>query len=410
MDTDQQPGAKIVVLFMVCLVFSVVFAYILTKQRTVLIRSDYFARWYATQKLVTENRSLYDPQNGRDIDSLNGFPNDQIAGNFFYPAYVALIILPLVGISFPLAHFIWVIVIQILLILAILLVSRIEKWPHSSNHLAFFLLLTVFFIPSLQNSIWGQFNTISVISLALLYLGLRSHHYGLAGICALGLTLKPQAMLLTIVYLLVWAISERRRWPFVLSLGLAGLVVWGFAEWIEPNWVNKFLDWLKIYTDTFHPQATLDVFGLSGSVLNTLLILSTLGLFVWNRSFPEDSIPFAGTLVFSLSIWCIVGAVVGMMNMVALPLALTWLLANLERMRPALYRFALIFYLVLYFLGLAGFIYGLSRPELYGLHTQLSELAYKIVAPVMTAILAIPLCIDSRPLPNLNIFRRKEAL
>ena len=410
MDQDPQSKAKIVILLLVCLVFSVVFAYILTQQQSVLIRSDYFARWYATQKLVTENRSLYDPQNGREVDSLNGFPNDPIAGNFFYPANVALLILPLVGISFPLAHFIWLVVIQSFFIVAILLISRIEKWPHSSNHLAFFLLLSVFFIPSLQNTIWGQFNTISVISLALVYLCLRSHYYGLAGICALGLTLKPQAMLLTIVFLLVWAISGRHRWSFIISLGLVGLAAWGLAEWIEPNWVNKFFDWLQIYTNTYHPQAMLEAFGLSGSVLNILLILFSLGLSVWNRSFPADSAPFAGTLVFSLSIWCLAGAVIGMMNMVALPLALMWLFPYLEKTQPALYRFALIFYLALYFLGLAGFIYGLTRPELYGLHTQLSELAYKIVAPIMTAVLAIPLCLAGRPLPIMNLFRRKEAL
>ncbi len=409
MVADPQSKAKTILLLLVCFLFSVVFAYLLTRQQAVLIRSDYFARWYATQKLVTENRSLYDPQNGKDVDYLNGLPFDPIAGNFFYPPYLALLILPLAWTSYPLAHFIWLVTIQLFLIAGILYVSRIEAWPRSSNLLAFFVLLSVYFIPNLQNTIWGQFNTISVISLALTYGCLRNHRYGLAGISALGLIVKPQAMLLTMVFLLIWALFERRRWSFILSFGLGVLAAWAIAEWIEPSWVSRFLDWLRIYTNTYHPQGTLAQWGPAGSVVSILLIIISLGVFVWNRASPADSVQFAGTLVLSLSVWWLVSAVLGMMNLVALPLALIWLFANLEKTRPALYRFALLVYPVLYVLGLLGFLYGLSNPDLYGLHTTLSELAYKIVAPILTALLAIPLLITGKTALNPNILHPTEA-
>jgi hypothetical protein len=273
-----------------------------------------------------------------------------------------------------------------------------------------FLLLSIFFIPNLQNTIWGQFNTVSVISLALAYLSLRAGRYGLAGICALGLTFKPQAMLFSLIFLLLWVVFDRRRWAFILGLGAAMLAAWALAEWLEPNWVGSFIYGVRGYNEFHHPTGTLGWMGAGGSLTYTALILGLLFLTFWNRKSEPGSVPFTSGLVLSLCVGWIVMPVLGMMTLVALPLALIWLFANLEKSRPALYRFALRAYLLLYGLGLAGFVYGLTKPELYGLHTQLSELAYKIAAPILTALLAIPLCFNGKISLNLHLPRHKEAL
>jgi hypothetical protein len=111
-----------------------------------------------------------------------------------------------------------------------------------------------------------------------------------------------------------------------------------------------------------------------------------------------------------LSIGWLVVPVVGMMSLVALPLALIWLFANLEKTQPVLYRFALLTYPALYTLGLAGFLYGLSKPELYGLHIDLSGMAYKVAAPILTALLALPSSLSGKTSLNFSFFSHKEAL
>jgi hypothetical protein len=83
----------------------------------------------------------------------------------------------------------------------------------------------------------------------------------------------------------------------------------------------------------------------------------------------------------------------GMMNVVVLPLGLILLLAGLRKIHPGLYRYGLVAWLALYAFGVLGFLYGLSAPELYGLHIQLSEAAYKLAAPLLLVLLALPLCI-----------------
>lgn len=410
MIADSQLRAKTIILLLVGFLFSVAFAYLLTRQQAVLIRSDHFSRWYATNRLVMEGRSLYDPQNGREVVALNRIPTDPIEGSFFYPAHLMLLTLPLAWMPYPLAHFIWLVAIQLFFIAGIYWISRVEGWPRSPNALAAYLLLAIFFIPNLQNTIWGQFNTLSVIGLALVYLCLCAGRYGLAGVCALSLTFKPQTMLFALVFLLLWAALDRRLWSLILGLGSAMLAAWALAEWLEPNWINSFVRGVRAYNEFHHPAGTLAWVGRADSILYVLLILLLLFFAIWNRKSEPGSIPFAGGLVLSLSIGWIVVPVLGMMNLVALPLALVWLLAGLEKLRPALYRFALRGYLLLYGLGLGGFVYGLARPELYGLHIQLSELVYKIVTPILTVLLSIPLCLSDQLSPNLKLLHRKEAL
>jgi hypothetical protein len=392
---DPKAKEKTIILLAVSCLLSIALAFILSRQTVILIRSDHFSRWYATYKLVTEGRSIYDPENGKEIVSLNQIPTDPIEGTFFYPAHVLALTLPLVWLPYPIAHFIWLVLIQFFTIFGIFLVWRVKKWPDSPNQFAFFLLLSILFIPNIQNTIWGQFNTLALISLALVYISLIREHYGLAGLFAIGLTFKPQNMLLTLACLLIWALFERRRWAFLLTFSLGCLVAWAFGEWFEPGWMQKFLQGVRAYNAFHTPQGVLSIDGWLGMAIRTSIILIPLALFLGYRDASPDSLPFTTGIVISLGAWWIVVPVLGMMHLVALPLALVLLLASLKKEMPELYRVAAVVFLGLYFLGLVGFIYGLSRPELYGLHIRLSEFFYKTLAPLVLALLAVPLALRS---------------
>jgi hypothetical protein len=52
---------KLLVLALVGILFSVSFAVVLNGNASARYRSDIFLRWYATDKLFSEHRSLYDP-------------------------------------------------------------------------------------------------------------------------------------------------------------------------------------------------------------------------------------------------------------------------------------------------------------------------------------------------------------
>jgi len=86
--------------------------------------------------------------------------------------------------------------------------------------------------------------------------------------------------------------------------------------------------------------------------------------------------------------------IVGMMHVVLLPIAVVLLLSALQEDHPKLHRLAVYGIALLYALGIIGFIWGLSSPELYGKHMTYSEYAYKVAAPIYIILLSLPLCLD----------------
>jgi hypothetical protein len=207
----------------------------------VLIRSDHFSRWYAVNKLLTEQRSIYDPQNGKEIVALNSIPVDPIEGSFFYPAHLLVFLIPVAKLPYHIAHFLWIFTIQLFLIIGLFAIYKETHWPRSINQFSLLVLLSILFIPNLQNTIWGQYNTIGVISIVLIYITLRRKKYLLSGVISIGLTFKPQNFLLLLLFLGLWALPQKKRLNFILGFVISCFCFWFMAEIYEPIWVKSFL-------------------------------------------------------------------------------------------------------------------------------------------------------------------------
>jgi TctA family transporter len=100
--------------------------------------------------------------------------------------------------------------------------------------------------------------------------------------------------------------------------------------------------------------------------------------------------------VLSLAAWFLVVPVIGMMHVVILPVAVVLLLASLRIAHPRLYRYGLYGTIVIYLLGIVGFICGLLSPETYGRHIEWAEAAYKVAAPILLGLFSLPLCLDGK--------------
>jgi hypothetical protein len=149
---------------------------------------------------------------------------------------------------------------------------------------------------------------------------------------------------------------------------------------------------VRAYSAFHQPLPVLDRFGLPAGILPAIFLGLMALIFLRNRGAGPRSAAFAGCLVLSLAVWWAAVPILGMMHMVSLPLALVLLFAYLEKLKPRLSKWGLAGFLILYALGLVGFVYGLSNPGYYGLHIQLAEAAYKIGMPILTMALSIPLC------------------
>jgi len=387
-QTTADEQKKLLVLALACILFSISFAVILNRNYSTLYRSDIFFRWYATEKLFSENRNLYDSQNEKEVTTfVYGSPRKT---NFYYPAHLIIFTGPLALLPYSTAHIVWTTTVQFFFIISVWLSMRLAGWPDSINKLTLFLVMAIFFIPSLQHTIWGQFNSIGLLSLVLCYQALRNRQYTLAGVLASGLTFKPHTTVLTLLFLLVWTIFKQERWGFYLGFLLAGLAMWASAEIFQPGWVCDFLAILGDYNPA---QSVIDCVWNPHQALAGALVLASGVILAHNRRADAKSSAFAGCIALSLAVWSLVVPVIGMLHIIALPIAAVMVLSGLKRAYLTLYTPALYSMLLVYLLGIVGFFVGLSSPELYGMHIAWSELAYKITAPILITLFSVPLCL-----------------
>jgi hypothetical protein len=388
-DLERQ---KMGVLAVVGFVFCLGMALTLNNIEWVRYRSDFFARWYAADKLLDEGRSLYDRRNGEEVVAYSGFP-DPLQAAFYYPAHLLLFMAPFSLLPYPLAHLIWTAAVQLFYLAGLALVMRRAGWPSSANGVALFMVPAVLFLPYFQHTIWGQFNTIAVLSLALCWYTLQREQYGRAGVWAVGLTFKPQATLLTLLFLLFWALCRHERRRFVAGFAAALVLAWLSAEFLQPGWIGAFRHSLADYIPV---QSVVDGFWNPYQIVAGALLLAAAVLFWRHREQPPQSAVFGACLALSVTVWFLIAPIYGMLHIVLLPLALIWVVSGLQQIRPDLYRPALYLLLALYCLGLIGFLWGVTSPERYGLHITLSELAYKTAAPILLALLALPVLLVRR--------------
>ncbi len=364
------------------LIFVVFLANILVRNSFVRNHSDFLLRWYATEKLFSEGRNIYDPANVQEIHDAAG-RSGELRSNFYYPAFLLLFTAPLALLPFDLAHFLWNTTGQLFYLAGLLIVMRRAGLSWSVNRQTVVTILAVLFIPYLTHTIWSQFNTIAVFGLAMTIRELDNGRYGRAGAWSASLLFKPQSVTLTLVFLLVWALVERPRRRLLAGFGLATGALWIFAELLQPGWAGDFLDSLEGYVPV---TSVFDRFWNPYQILTILVLAAAAILFVRHRRAGCGSAAFKALLVLSLAIWFLIVPVVGMLHVVTLPLMVVLIASAAgKRQRPAI----LATFLLIYLLGWAGFIAGNAIPGWYGRHVEFSELAYRSTAPILMTVLSI---------------------
>lgn len=375
---------KALMLALFCLVVISASAWIINQFPELTLKSDFFVRWYAIDRLYHEGRNLYDEQNGNDVDEMVHGPGAVDTGmDFYYPAHILLFIGPLGLLSYKTANLIWLICIQLLFIAGLAIMMRVRKWPSTMNQATVFLLAAIFAVPTYQHLIYGQFNTIGILSLSLVYLALDRERYGLAGIFSIGLTLKPQAHILTLVLLFLWIITNRKRWRFLFSFATVMFVAWLLTELFQSGWVSDFIQSARRYSDL---PSVADIIWNPNQALTAILILVSIFIFWRNRDTKVQSSAFCGTLALSLAVWSIVYPFAFTFHTLILILAIILVASNYRSYFPNLYRPLMIILAVLYFVGWIGVV--LASPNLFGL------IAYVTVLPIVIIITALPLCLQ----------------
>ena len=390
MNTKSLPErSRLIILILVGMLYSVGVAYLFANLPNPLLTDDFFPRWHASRMLLTRGRSLYDWENARQVSAVTGWPLVHQLG-YYYPAYLLLFTAPLSMVPYPAAGIIWTVCGLWCLWLGTGILARSFR-PHLSiNSLTLLLVLITTSVPVFQHTLYAQFNTLAVLALALTWQALRRKKYLLAGIWAGGLLFKPQATLLSLVFLLIWSALKRERWPFGAGLALIGLALWGLAQAFEPGWVLHF--WQAL--DSYEPiRPALNKIWNPHQILSLGLLAATFW-FIWRlRRVSAGSSSLAGLLIWTMSLNALIVPAFGMLHIVQLESLFALFLGALAHSYPSFTSRAWMGTAALFIAGLLAFILPLLLTGHSGLQISSAELVYKLAMPIALGLASLPLMI-----------------
>ena len=162
--TDRQ---KTYILALVGVLFAFGFAWLINQNEVLFRISDFLSGWWPMEKLLTEGRNIYDLQNGAEVAEFAGLGAGPLWNNFFYPAHYLVVLLPFALIPYRLAHFLWTAMGLLAFFAGSWLLIREVKWPKTLNAATLFMVMATLFVPTLQHTLWSQFNTVGLLAFAL---------------------------------------------------------------------------------------------------------------------------------------------------------------------------------------------------------------------------------------------------
>lgn len=212
--------------------------------------SDLYPRWLGARELLQHHLNPYSPEvtreiqvgyYGRELDpNHEADPKDQQA--FAYPAYVAFLLAPTLGLPFDtvMTGFKWVLIL-LTGVSVFLWLSAIDWHPGPATKWML-LILTLGSFPAVQGFKLQQLSLVAAALIAGSAALLASKHFFTAGVLLSISTIKPQLVLPLMLCLLLWTVSDwlhRQRFFWGFALGMAALV--GGAEIVLPGWIGDFL-------------------------------------------------------------------------------------------------------------------------------------------------------------------------
>jgi hypothetical protein len=233
-------------------------------------------------------------------------PNDY--RRFAYPAYTDLLFWPMSEIPFRPLRIAWVAVLAVLLAAAIIFWARALSWNLTAPWLGVVVLLTWCSYPELEGLYAGQLGLLVGFLLAAALLALVRNRLVLAGTLMALTMIKPQMVLLAIVYLFLWSVNDwRRRRRFMMAFfGIMFLLV-AASLLVLPGWIHSWLDVIRGYPHYSMPPLANELLGSTlrshiGTPVLAALLIAALGLAWRGRAAAIGSYEFWLTLSVVLAV------------------------------------------------------------------------------------------------------------
>jgi hypothetical protein len=274
---------------------------------------DLYPRWYGTRELLNHHRNPYSQEVSAEIQTAYyGHPlkpgDLRNLQAFAYPLYVSFFLWPATLVSFPAARLVFGSILIAAACGFVLCSLKIMGWRLSHPAMVTVLIVSIGSLPALMALLLQQMTLLVGFLVAAGTFALIRGHPLWAGVLLAGATVKPQIVLIPMMWLVFWGFFHQgtgRRFV-ACSLGcLGGLIL--ASEILLPGWISEFFKALSAYAgySALYPSLALKLFGRPAGmvILVFLLCLIAVTAVKYRKVEPFDprfSLMFALTLAVTL--------------------------------------------------------------------------------------------------------------
>jgi hypothetical protein len=282
--------------------------------------NDFYQVWLTAREWFRHGRDPYSLEMTREIQvGLYGRPLDPHrlgdpvdTRRFPYPVFTDLLFWPTAEFPFTGLRVVVVFILSVMTVASVLLWLRALRWRPGWRWMAVAALLTMTSYPALEGLYAAQLGLLVAYLLAASMLALQRNRLLMAGILLALTTIKPQVTALTILYLLIWSLHDRRRRTrFLIGFFSTFALLLGSSLLALPHWIPSWIHTVLAYHHYTAPPVVTQVLTaplgprLSAAVTLALTAASVVLAVVlcWrNRAAPPGSFAFWLTVSLLLSI------------------------------------------------------------------------------------------------------------
>lgn len=250
--------------------------------------SDFLPRWLGTRLFLLTGESPYSDQTSEQIQQQfygrTASPEeDQVL--FVYPFYSIFIFGPFALIpDYNIARAVWMTALEIAVLGIALIGIRLSRWKPGPLGLGLLLLFALLYYYDLRALINANASILVALLVFTAFIAIRANEDAWAGFLLALATIKPQMVVLLLVFIIIWSISNRRNLIIWSLLGNLALMI-AISSLLIPDWIWQMLRQVIAYPDYTLPNTPRAIFlewlpGVGEQLGWGLLILMTATL-IW---------------------------------------------------------------------------------------------------------------------------------
>lgn len=289
--------------------------------------NQFLPRWLGTRLYLTQGWSPYSQETNAEIQKTiygRQVRADEDPALYLYPFYSFLIFSPFaLTDKYLIARVIWMVILELALIAITVLSISLARWRTSAFIWLLLILFSLAWYYSVRPVMDGDISILCAFFLVLALALIRAEQDALAGLLLSIATIKPNMILVVVLFILIWAISMHRWLLFWSFLGCLGLIVAG-TSLLMPSWLVENLRQLVQYlrSPQINNPATLVGYWLPGigKQFGWALTIGFSGLLIveWVRGAGKDFRWFLWTVFLTLAISPLLGIPTSINNYVVM--------------------------------------------------------------------------------------------